>query len=346
MKEKKRYILGGLLCMAAMLGFVTLYFKGGDLERLLPVATAPSSQSSEKAEESSREEASSQPASSSQPAGSSQESSSQEPSSREEPAEEEEPEEEAPQSTAPVGEGVNLGDVNDLYVIGGESGLCYRVTDNQDKRQILSLLQATTPTGQTPRREEPRPDSFYIRTKDGTVSTYQVSESQVIQGNSLCSSTESQREQLLELLMICQQDYPPRPQWIATFQGVGLVKAEFQGQSADQLRSIKTTITDGEDLQELESAIRNLDVDKRRDGEVTQDYVRETGPGLYDRYRLTLSDGRVYTLFTDDFTMVVHREGESTALEYHIDDSQIFQLRELMKRLAETTPGSVIQTVV
>lgn len=348
MNPKKLYLMGGLLCVAVMLGFVILYFQGGSPDKIVPALIPQSSSQSGEEGSSAGESSSSQtPASSSSSESASQESSSsQEASSKEEEEKDEENSEESSQETVPVSGSADLNQINEMYVIGGENGLCYRVTDNNDKRQILSALQSAAPTGETPKREDPRPDTIWIRMKNGSVSSYQVSDSQIIQGSSLCRSTESQREKLMETVMICQQDYPPRPQWIAWFQPENLVKVEFSGQSADQLRTVKTTITDGEDLREIGSAIAKLDVDKRRDGERTDDYVRQDGPGQYDRYRLTFADGTVYTLYTDDFTMVVHREGDSYGMEYHIDDAQIFQMRELMKRLAENTAGSVIQTVV
>ena len=348
MNQRKLYLAGGLLCAALMVGFVILFFAGGksgDPETLL----VPQSSSSSQEAPSSGDGAGSGAASSSRPDSSSQEEASREESSREESSSsqaEEDSQSSSSQETAPVDGEVSLNQVQDVYVIGGEDGLCYRVTDNNDKREFLQRLGQASPTQETPQREDPQPATVQIRMKDGALSQYLVSEEQISLGGRLCRSTQEERERLMDLVYLCQEDYPPRPQWMASYYGMTLTQISFDGQSHDQLWAVQTTVTDPQDLEEIADLLEDLDVDGRRGGQITDDYIREAGPGQYDRYDLSFAGGTRYTLFVDDFTMVVHREGDSYGWEYRIDDSQIFHLREIVKGVAERTPGSVVQTVV
>ena len=202
MNQRKLYLAGGLLCAALMVGFVILFFAGGksgDPETLL----VPQSSSSSQEAPSSGDGAGSGAASSSRPDSSSQEEASREESSREESSSSQAEEDSQPsssQETAPVDGEVSLNQVQDVYVIGGEDGLCYRVTDNNDKREFLQRLGQASPTQETPQREDPQPATVQIRMKDGTLSQYLVSEEQISLGGRLCRSTQEERERLMDLV--------------------------------------------------------------------------------------------------------------------------------------------------
>ena len=262
MNQRKLYLAGGLLCAALMVGFVILFFAGGksgDPETFL----VPQSSSSSQEAPSSGDGAGSGAASSSRPDSSSQEEASREESSREESSSqaEEDSQPSSSQETAPVDGEVSLNQVQDVYVIGGEDGLCYRVTDNNDKREFLQRLGQASPTQETPQREDPQPATVQIRMKDGTLSRYLVSEEQISLGGRLCRSTQEERERLMDLVYLCQEDYPPRPQWMASYYGMTLTQISFDGQSHDQLWAVQTTVTDPQDLEEIADLLEDLDVD-------------------------------------------------------------------------------------